>query len=73
LQSGTLKIEKTKINLYEVAEEVIKPLFINSLRKNINIINQIPNELTVFADEMSVRLMLSNLITNAIKFTGNNG
>lgn len=73
LQSGTLKIEKTEINLHKTAEEVIKPLAINSLRKNIDIINQIPEELTVFADEMSVRLMLSNLITNAVKFTDNNG
>jgi two-component system sensor histidine kinase/response regulator len=73
LQSGTLKIEKSEINLREIAEEVIKPLAINSLRKNIDIINQIPDGLTVFADEMSVRLILSNLITNAIKFTDNNG
>ena len=73
LQSGTLKIQKTEINLCEIAEEVIKPLTINSLRKNIDIINQIPVGLTVYADEMSVRLILSNLITNSIKFTDNNG
>jgi PAS domain S-box-containing protein len=69
LQSGKLKINKTTFNLRELSEKIVTLLTINSFRKEIKFINEIPQGQTINADEMSIKLILSNLITNAIKFS----
>ncbi len=69
LQSGKLKINKTTFDLRELSEKIVTLLTINSFRKEIKIINEIPQGQLVKADEMSVKLILSNLLTNAIKFS----
>ncbi|HPS63953.1 MAG TPA: PAS domain-containing sensor histidine kinase [Ignavibacteria bacterium] len=69
LQSGKLKINKTTFNLRELSEKIVTLLTINSFRKEIKFINEIPQGQTINADEMSIKLILSNLLTNAIKFS----
>ncbi|HTD40107.1 MAG TPA: tetratricopeptide repeat-containing sensor histidine kinase, partial [Mucilaginibacter sp.] len=39
-------------------------------RKGISLIENVPDELTAFADPSSVQIVVRNLITNAIKFSG---
>jgi signal transduction histidine kinase len=42
-------------------------------KKNINLILDIPNDTTVYADENHIRCIVRNLLSNAIKFTPNQG
>jgi len=41
-----------------------------ALQKGITLIEYVPDELTAFADPNSVQIVVRNLITNAIKFSG---
>ncbi|MDF1549187.1 MAG: ATP-binding protein, partial [Bacteroidales bacterium] len=43
------------------------------LSKNIEIVNDVPEDTEVHADEDTILTIIRNLISNAIKFTPNNG
>ncbi|MGZ3820551.1 MAG: tetratricopeptide repeat-containing sensor histidine kinase [Mucilaginibacter sp.] len=43
-----------------------------AMQKGINLISNVPDTLTAFADPSSVQIVVRNLITNAIKFSGEN-
>lgn len=60
------------ISLDSIAKQVIVNLAIQAAKKNINIINKI-NNADAFADSDMTEIMLRNIISNAIKFTPNNG
>ncbi len=78
IESDKLEINREYFNLNEKIKNVIKDIHSkntiylppNNLKKNINIIFE-PSEdpLTVFADKIRMFEVLSNLITNAIKFS----
>lgn len=69
IQSGKLSLSKTKFNLHNLVENV-RNLFDTSLQtKKIELINQIPIQQNIFADEDMLFLLIRNLISNAIKFT----
>ncbi|MCU0391416.1 MAG: ATP-binding protein [Thermoflexibacter sp.] len=62
-----------KVNIFDVVEEVSK-LYDESLQeKEITIFNQTDRELSAHADLDQVKLILRNLIANAIKFTHKGG
>lgn len=69
IQSGKIHYEPHDFKLRERAERVIKLLSNNAENKDIYIINEIPNDALVFADEDMISSVLQNLISNAIKFT----
>ncbi len=61
------------IDMYAIVEEK-KQLFSEIARgKNIEIINQIPQNTIAYADKEQVRLVLRNLLGNALKFTHQGG
>ncbi len=68
-QMNGIQTSPSKIHLHEIAQENIK--FLNTLAeaKKIELINEIPASITVFADIDQVKLIFRNLISNAIKFT----
>lgn len=73
LQSGKLSINKSKFSLYELVEK-IKSLFQTNLEsKKISLFNNISTDCIINADEDLINLLIRNLISNAIKFTNENG
>ncbi|MBU2649538.1 MAG: hypothetical protein KKA81_01270 [Bacteroidetes bacterium] len=72
-QEGNLKFDPLPINLQNTAEENIMMLKSTADRKHINIINGIAKDSTVFADKPMIDTVFRNIISNAIKFTGDNG
>ncbi len=72
-QRGKIKYLPTNINLYSIVQG-LEFLIKNSLNeKNITLNSFIDTDINVFADSNMLQTIFRNLITNAIKFTENNG
>lgn len=66
-------IHQQKLNMHTLAQENISLLNGVAHQKNITLENQVDENITAFADIDMINLVLRNLISNAIKFTPNNG
>ncbi|MFN0199986.1 MAG: ATP-binding protein [Bacteroidia bacterium] len=71
--NGDVKCNSQIICLKEIIEEVVNLCNGQAEAKNIFIENQVQGNATLYADVHHIRLILRNLITNAIKFTHPNG
>ncbi len=68
-QTGKVKLKKTKIELNNIISEITH-LYESSLKnKNISIILDIPDNLTIYFDEFMFSTIVRNLLSNAIKFS----
>jgi len=56
------------INLYEMIQEIQDELRFSKQAEGIRFINEIPQDLSIEADKMRMRIIFSNLISNAIKY-----
>jgi signal transduction histidine kinase len=72
LQMDKLSLQPSKVNLYSIVNENIS-LLNNLQNKQIEIINEVPVDAVGFADANTTNLVIRNLLTNAIKFTNDNG
>ncbi len=72
-QTGRLKFEMKKYDLYDLVESNIQLLQTSAGNKNIRIKNEVDPEVKIFADKNTVLTVLRNLISNAIKYTRENG
>lgn len=72
-QSGNLKFNPQKVELIQVVSNVISLLEIQAINKDIKIVDNIEKNLFVLADKNMLATILRNLISNAIKFTHQNG
>ncbi len=68
-QSGTLSVKPEIFKLDEILESVISLNRGNFDLKKINFVNKLPHGLTAFADINTIKIVIRNLISNAIKFT----
>ena len=69
LQIGRMDFQPIRISLYEKVALITELLIGNAIKKNITIINEIKDNITVWADEKMLNSILQNLVSNAIKFT----
>jgi two-component system sensor histidine kinase/response regulator len=72
-QTGDLDCVPERINLQELAYNIIRHLGPNAKKKNIALELLVEDELHCFADNMMLQSILQNLVSNAIKFTPDNG
>lgn len=69
-QKGSIEFSPKPTLVSELASEVINEVFHFALKKDLTIINQCNNEsLQVFADDQMLKIILRNLIMNAVKFS----
>lgn len=73
VQIGNIDYKPVILNLHEIVNEVIDILKINALKKNISIHNGMNKHTIIFADRNMMSSIFRNLISNAIKFTGQGG
>ena len=73
VQTGRMEFSPRRFNLTEVVNSVIELLNENAHAKKIELINEVKNNLYVFADRNMINAVLRNLITNAVKFTNQGG
>lgn len=72
-QTGVLQCKPRTFDLGVLIPEIISTYNINAKKKNINLSWEIHSNTYAYADKNMVRTVMRNLISNAIKFTGNNG
>lgn len=72
-QSNEIKYNPTQIELNGFIEKLIKPLILQAHLKNIQINIDLEDKLNVIADIAMLKVIITNLVTNAIKFTNKNG
>ncbi len=72
-QLDGFKVKPVVFNVHELGQELAVFFKEFSSQKNIIIENQIDSELEIFADRETIKIVLRNLISNAIKFTREGG
>ena len=73
LKTGRIEFEPTDENLHEIIFNIIYLLRGNALKKGINIVNNVSEDIIINADTNMIGSVFQNLISNAIKFTGEYG
>ena len=72
-QIGLSDVNLVQIDLLELSTGAIETFLQNANLKNIKLNNNIPKNTLVFADNYMLNTVFRNLISNAIKFTRQNG
>ena len=73
IQRGLMECMPVNLNLHKHVEENIE-LFNGQIeKKHITLLNTTPSDITAWADESMLNAVLRNLISNALKYTNNNG
>ncbi|HEX9651747.1 MAG TPA: histidine kinase N-terminal 7TM domain-containing protein [Cyclobacteriaceae bacterium] len=66
------KVSPQKINLNSIASEEFNLFIKKANEKGIDLINNVESDIMVYADEEMVRLIMRNLVANAIKYSKKN-
>jgi signal transduction histidine kinase len=69
LQNELIRIEPENIGLYDFVDEVIAPLESVIDKDAIQMINDVPEEEIIFADPNILKIILQNILSNAVKYT----
>jgi heavy metal sensor kinase len=72
-ESGQLGLQKTSFDLGELAMDVVDQFQIPAEEKNLSLTLRSAPDLIIHADRVQIERLLSNLISNAVKYTPENG
>ncbi len=72
-QSGFIQIKKEALSIKELVDESIFPYLGAAEMKKIKVLNAFDDALMVWADKDTMKIVVSNLFNNAIKFCNNGG
>ncbi len=73
IQTGRVKFEIQRLHAQSIAYNCVSYLTGLAMRKNINISVKIPDSFHIDADERLVTKLFTNLISNAVKYSFENG
>ncbi len=74
MEAGRIKLKPEMISVYGVAEKVVEQLAPLAQESNLKLFNRVPEEIALIEEEpLRIQQVLTNLISNAIKFTPANG
>jgi len=68
-QTGKLTYSPEIISLGSIVKDVFKTMLATAANKNIEVENQVPDQLLIYADPYMLHTVLRNLLNNAIKFS----
>lgn len=69
MQSDEIKYQPVGINVNNLVEEVKELLIVQAQNKNINIKHTSEHKVEIFADKNMMKIVVINLVSNAIKFS----
>jgi len=70
LESGRIQLREEELVLHDVVESSLHPLQIQFQEKNVRLTVNVPATLPVLiADEQQISWVITNLVTNALKYT----
>ncbi len=72
-QTDRIKYMPAPINIHDLIEQNVSLCLANTEKKSISVKTDLNCQGTAWADFNMINLVIRNLLTNAIKFTGNNG
>jgi PAS domain S-box-containing protein len=72
-ETGRISFDPVNINLLSIVKETLCLLEGDIHRKALSVSAQIEPDIVVWADENMIKTIFRNLISNAVKFTGNGG
>ncbi len=72
-QTERITFEPVQLNLFTIAEEVLKLIEGDTEQKNITLKQLIDQNIFVFADENMLKTVFRNIVSNAIKFSYESG
>ncbi len=72
-QIGLIKYNPEKIKLKNIIDDSITLIQCNAEEKGVSMYNETDETLTIYADEIMISTVLRNLISNAVKFTSEDG
>ena len=71
LESGQIRLRLSEVSVGEVSESVVEKLRPLADQSQVRLVNVVPQDIaTIQADRMRIEQVLTNLVHNAIKFTG---
>jgi len=73
MQQGLIPFKREHVVLHLIVEESVAMLMDAAKSKKIDILCNIPHEITVFADSNMLQTVIRNLVSNAVKFTPHGG
>ncbi|MFH0736666.1 MAG: PAS domain-containing sensor histidine kinase [bacterium] len=73
IQTGRMPFNPTSIKLFEVCTEIISLFEENAKAKSIFLNSMVKRDILVFADSNMIDTVIRNLVSNALKFTPQNG
>lgn len=73
LQDGRYTFKMERINVKEIVGQIFRLQETNAVNKRVNLILEVTNDDYIYADKISIDIVLRNLIDNAIKFTSAGG
>jgi signal transduction histidine kinase len=73
MQQGKMSYSPAELPMHRIADEVCTIYEDIAQRKGVSLVNDIPEDVVVTADENMLRTILRNLVSNAIKFTHADG
>ena len=72
-QDDKITFKPEKIQLHSLVDEVSSFLLVIADEKGVQVANEVPGDLRVFADRLMLDLVLRNLVHNAIKYSHSGG
>jgi len=73
LQSGRLKVDKSVINLAELGIEIMNLYKESANNKKLELVNNMNENIIVYADKYMIDTIVRNFVSNSIKFTNPGG
>ena len=72
-ESGQLVLQKSRLNLCEVVSDLVEQFQIPAEEAGIHLTAELPRDCAVDVDRVQIERMITNLLSNAMKFTPKGG
>ncbi|MHC1702291.1 MAG: tetratricopeptide repeat protein [Tenuifilaceae bacterium] len=72
-QTGGIKLSPELINLKSIVDSCFETISLSANEKDIKLVSKLTNHDIAYVDSETIKTVIRNLISNAIKFTPNNG